>query len=207
MQDLYQSVTDRIVTAVEAGTLPWVKPWSVMADPRPMNAGTKRPYRGINSLLLTLESMEKGYVRNRWLTFRQAAALGAQVKKGAHGCTVVLYKLREVPEAREDAEAAAGKRVVPLLRAFRVFNVAQIDGLPAALIPATDAPHWDAETEAEALVTSSGAELHHGCTEAYYNRRTDAIYLPDRAAWDSTSTPVRICPTAKSWPTSSRRRL
>ncbi len=186
--DLYQVVTDRIVSAIEAGTVPWVKPWSVTADPRPVNASTQRPYRGINCLLLGLESMANGYMRSRWLTFRQAAALGAHVKKGEHGCTVVFYKLLEVPEAKDQAADQSDKRVVPLLRAFTVFNVEQMEGLPAALLPQPRAQTWDAAAEAEAVVNASGAQVRHGAAEAYYNRRTDAIYLPERGAFaDSAS--------------------
>ena len=54
MIDLYQDVTDRIVAAIEAGTPPWVKPWSV-SDFRPRNAKTQRPYRGVNNVLLGLD--------------------------------------------------------------------------------------------------------------------------------------------------------
>jgi antirestriction protein ArdC len=60
MKDFYQSVTDRIVAAIEAGTPPWVRPWSV-SDQRPNNAATNRLYRGINSLLLGLEAQAQGY--------------------------------------------------------------------------------------------------------------------------------------------------
>jgi antirestriction protein ArdC len=52
--DLYQSVTDQLITALEAGTPPWVKPWSQIAEPIPCNALTLRPYRGINLLILSM---------------------------------------------------------------------------------------------------------------------------------------------------------
>src|SRR5690348_14853125 len=103
MNDLYQQVTDRIVASLEAGTPAWIRPWSV-SDQRPRNAGTKRPYRGINTVLLTLEGMAKGYSESLWLTFWQATALGAHVRGGEHGTTVVFYKLREAPEAKADGE-------------------------------------------------------------------------------------------------------
>src|SRR5258706_14839825 len=108
MKDFYQDVTNRIVAAIEAGTPPWVRPWSV-SDQRPRNAATKRPYRGINSILLGLEAAAKGYAESRWLTFRQTAALNAQVRGGATGTGIVCYKLHEV----DDAKADAAKRVIP----------------------------------------------------------------------------------------------
>ena len=74
MKDFYQDVTNRIVTSIEAGVVPWIRPWSV-SDQRPKNAATGRLYRGINSLLLGLEAQAHGYASHAWLTYRQAAAL------------------------------------------------------------------------------------------------------------------------------------
>ena len=183
MRDLYKEVTDRIVAAIESGTPPWVRPWSQTTDPRPANAATQRPYRGINSLLLGFEAQLKGYPHNRWLTFRQAAKLGARVQKNAQGTSVVFYKLREVPEAQPEVSETPKKRVIPLLRAFTVFNVAQIDGLPAGLT-APPIPHsWDAQAEAEQLINTSGAEVRHGGNHAYYDRALDTIHLPSGGAF------------------------
>ena len=61
MHDIYTEITQRIVTALEAGTPPWVRPWSGEADPTPMNAETRRPYRGVNFLTLTIEAQAHGY--------------------------------------------------------------------------------------------------------------------------------------------------
>jgi antirestriction protein ArdC len=187
MNDLYQNVTDRIVAAIEAGTPPWIKPWSVAGDLRPLNAATRRPYRGINSVLLGLEAQTQGYARSRWLTYRQAAELGAQVRKGERGTTVVFYKLREVPEAQSE-QPGDEKRVIPLLRSFTVFNVAQIEGLPAALTEPPKPEAWTSSEAAEALLHASSATIRHGGVHAYYDRGLDAIHLPARSAFaDGTS--------------------
>ena len=61
--DIYQTVTARIIAALEAGTPPWVCPWSGNpASAAPANLSTGRPYRGINTLLLNLQTMACGYV-------------------------------------------------------------------------------------------------------------------------------------------------
>ena len=53
--DLYAVVTARIVAALEAGTPPWIRPWTgIDCDPTPANVTSHRPYRGINVLLLNL---------------------------------------------------------------------------------------------------------------------------------------------------------
>ena len=179
--DLYQEVTDRIVAAIEAGTPPWVKPWSV-SDQRPRNATTNRAYRGVNYVLLGLEADAKGYPDSRWLTFRQAAELGAHVRGDQRGTTVVFYKLTELPEQSAD-RTAIQMRTVPLLRSFTVFNVAQIDGLPATLTKPPEPAAWNAHAEADSLLLTSGAEIHHGSEQAYYNRGTDVVHLPPRSSF------------------------
>jgi antirestriction protein ArdC len=187
MKDLYQEVTNRIVAALEAGTPPWVRPWSAEADPVPVNAGSHRPYRGINVLLLSLEALARGYSRNRWLTYRQAAELGGQVRGGARGTQVVFFKMHEVPEKDSPPEAPA-TRQVPLLRSFTVFNVAQVDGLPGGL-QATPAapPSWSPHEEPERLLASSGARIRHGGARAFYQPAEDYIRLPERGLFSSSS--------------------
>ena len=177
-RDFYQHVTDRIVAAIEAGTPPWVRPWSV-SDQRPKNAGTGRLYRGINSLLLGLEAQARGYASAAWLTYRQAVAAGGQVRGGEHGTSIVLYKLHEV----DDTKAEGEKKIVPLLRTFTVFNIAQIDGLPQPAQPAQPARAWDSHVEADLLLSSSGADIRHGAPKAYYTTVMDRIHLPVKHAF------------------------
>lgn len=178
--DVYQSVTDRIVAALEAGAPPWVCPWSRGAGQgQPANLGSGRPYRGINVLLLNLQAALRGFGVNRWLTYRQAAGLGAQVRRGEQGTQVVFFKLLEV-EGRErgDATAPADPKVVPLLRSFTVFNAAQIDGLPEALLPPEPAAAWSPVEAAETLLAASGAVIRHGGESAFYSPAQDLIQLP-----------------------------
>lgn len=177
--DLYQQVTDRIVTALEQGTAPWVCPWQRSEiDPAPANAVSGRAYRGINVLLLNLQAFASGFEVNRWLTYRQAQAAGGQVRRGEAGTTVVFFKLHELPDPSADQPG----RVVPLLRSFTVFNVAQIDGLPATPSVATPQP-WDPIGEAEGVLRCSGASIRHGGSRAYYMPAQDCIQLPARAAF------------------------
>ena len=117
-----------------------------------------------------------------WLTFRQATELGARVRGGEHGTTVVFYKLTELPEQSAD-RTAIQYRTVPLLRSFTVFNVAQIDGLPEAMTKPPEPAVWDAHVEAEALLYASGAEIHHGGDQAYYQRAKDIVHLPPRSSF------------------------
>ena len=99
--------------------MPWVQPWGTAAAKAPLampkNAATGRQYSGINVLILWGAVIEHGFPAQSWLTFRQALALGGNVRKGERGTTVV-YADRFVPDdekrrARETGEEAAGDPV------------------------------------------------------------------------------------------------
>ena len=47
------------------------------------------PYQGINVVLLWIEASLKGYASPKWMTFKQAQAVGACVRKGENGSMVV----------------------------------------------------------------------------------------------------------------------
>ncbi len=187
--DLYAATTDRIIAALEQGVAPWVRPWSTGIDTLPMNAGSKRAYRGINVVLLALEAQRHGYPRNGWLTYRQASELGGQVRKGEQGCPVVFWRLRHVGAVADvypaEDEHDLSDRVIPLLRSFTVFNVAQIDGLPPELL-AVPVVTWEPEARAEELLLMSGAVIRHRSTQAV---------LPARAPTRSTCHPRQWFPT------------
>ena len=190
--DLYAETTARIVAALEHGAPPWVRPWSTIPDALPMNAQTRRPYRGINFALLSLEAERQGYGVNRWLTFRQALELGGFVRKGEQGSPVVFWQLRRigmVAEAHPDRELeppALPEKVYPLLRAYTVFNVAQMNGLAAQYTEASN-PTWEPEARAEELLLMSGARFRLGGARAFYQPGTDEIHLPPPAAFASAS--------------------
>jgi len=188
--DLYAATTARIVAALEQGVAPWVRPWSTGVDTLPMNAQTGRAYRGINVVLLAMESQRQGYALDRWLTYRQAAELGAQVRRGEQGSTVVFWRLKKFdatadayPQEREDD---VPERVIPLLRAYTVFNVAQVDGLPSK-VHAAAKPTWEPEARADELLLMSGASIHHGGPVACYRPAVDDIQLPPRGRFPTAA--------------------
>ena len=186
--DIYQSVTDRIVAALEAGTPPWVRPWSTLGDARPRNALSGHLYRGINFWVLASQTDALGYEASRWLTFRQAVNLGGRVRRGEHGTRIVYFRMTELPDrsgaSSSPSPAGASTRVVPLLRTFTVFNVAQIEDLPASLVSVAPlVPVWSPMEEAERLILASGAQIRHGGDRAYYQPSLDHIQLPLRRAF------------------------
>ena len=87
-QDIYQKITDKIISKLEAGTRPWFKPWSAEHAAGKITRPLKHdfePYNGINILNLWIEAEEKSFSAPVWMTFKQAKDLGGSVKKGEKG--------------------------------------------------------------------------------------------------------------------------
>lgn len=184
--DIYTRVTGRIVADLEQGVRPWMKPWnadnSAGRITRPLRH-TGTPYRGVNVLLLWDEAVTKDYASNIWMTYKQAAQLSAQVKKGEHGALVFYADRLTKIEANDNGEDV--EREIPFMRGYTVFNVEQIEGLP---------DHYYAKPEprgeplqllegAECFFASTGATFRHGGNMAYYAPRPDLIQLPPPEAF------------------------
>ena len=178
--ELYQQVTNTIIADLEAGVAPWVKPWtSNGGGGLPYNASTQRRYNGINIPILW-----HAFSRNPWptmgfMTYRQAQAVGAQVKEGEKGTHVVFTKQFRVGDKESEEEKTIG-----ILRNFTVFNVGQIEGLPqeAAAVPRTTEQQGD---DAIRFIHATGAEIKHGGDRACYVPSKDFIILPETSAFES----------------------
>jgi len=165
--NLYDEVTQRIVSELETGRLPWVQPWGTtggIGPGLPRNALTARPYSGVNILLLWGAVIENGWPSQSWLTFRQAQEAGGCVRKGERGQCVV-YADRFTPEAeKQRAERDGGEaKAVPFLKRFTVFNVAQCEGLREGL--ASDPaplPEREVVPLAEEVIAASGVDFRIG---------------------------------------------
>ncbi|MBC2662190.1 DUF1738 domain-containing protein [Novosphingobium flavum] len=186
-QDPHSRITDRIMAELEQGTRPWAKPWSggdiaASGKVRPLRA-TGQPYRGINVLLLWIEAQASGFASPSWMTYRQAQALGAQVRKGESGATIVYYG-DSSKTVHDDASGEDREQGFRFLRTYTVFNVAQIDGLPERYhdIP-EPAPEAERIAAAEAFFAAIPATVNHGGDKAYYMPSADRIQLPPFAAF------------------------
>lgn len=186
---LYDEITTKIISELEAGRLPWVQPWGTAAAKAPLamprNAATGRQYSGINVLILWGAVISHGYSGQSWLTFRQALALGGNVRKGEHGTTVV-YADRFVPDdekkrARETGEEAAS---IPFLKRFTVFNSVQCENLPEDVaIVAPPPPPGLIEPQVEALIKASGIDFRIGGDRAFYMPAQDYVQVPPPQAF------------------------
>jgi antirestriction protein ArdC len=179
--DLYSRVTNAIIADLENGVRPWTKPWSAehLAGriTRPLRS-TGEPYSGINVVLLWAEAVNRGFTAPIWMTFRQALALGGHVRKGEHGSTVVYANRIVRTEAGDDGQDV--ERQIPFLKAYTVFNVDQVEGLPSHFY-ATATPRLDTAqriAHADAFFAATGAEIRHGGNQAYYAIGPDHVQVP-----------------------------
>ena len=182
INDLYRSVTNRIIEELERGAAPWLKPWKTdrrSGSLMPTNAATSRPYRGINIPILWDAADRFGFAAHSWMTLRQANERGGRVRRGERGTSVVLVKRLDVGD--DDAEPKERQPASPraMLRTFTVFNIGQIDGLDVDLATApTAAPLPDRLGAAQAFVAATGADIRYGFDGAWYAPGPDFIAMP-----------------------------
>jgi antirestriction protein ArdC len=180
--DLYKHVTDRIVSSLEQGVRPWMKPWNAEHAAgritRPLRANGLA-YQGINVLMLWGESVMKGYSAPIWMTFRQALELNAHVRKGERGSTVV-YASTITRSGTDQETGEETEQAVPFLKSYTVFNVEQIEGLPAHF-HAVGEPRLDPVQRierVESFFAATRADIRNGGNMAYYNLESDFVQMP-----------------------------
>ncbi len=176
--DLYSRITDQIVAQLEAGVRPWTQPWAASQSVSKPLRHDGTPYQGINVVLLWGEAAARGFQSSTWMTFRQSLALDAHVRKGERGSTVV-YANKLVRSDTDDAGEETTQRI-PFLKAYTVFNVEQIDGLPAlyAPPPAPVLNIGERIARAEAFFAATGADVRHGGGCAFYAPGPDFVQMP-----------------------------
>jgi antirestriction protein ArdC len=180
-KDVYERITDRIVSELEQGVRPWMKPWNAEHAAGRITRrlrGNGVPYQGINVLMLWSAASTKAYAAPIWMTFKQAKELGANVRKGETGEPVVFASTRtrtDVGEAGEEKEEH-----IPFLKAYTVFNVEQIEGLPERFYAVAEKrldPVQRIE-RADAFFAATRAELRTGGNQAFYSVTEDRVQMP-----------------------------
>lgn len=185
-KNIAEEITSRILEDLEKGVMPWVEP--LKAGGRralPVNASTKKAYRGINTFVLWNEAKKKGFSNPAWLTFNQASELGGRVKKGEKGTRVVFYKrLSKTKSLNLKDEVVLEEQAFWVLRTYTVFNLDQVEGLEGLRPKAVTVELSRAMEEADRLLKSSGAVIFHREIEwAFYRKEEDFIALPYRESF------------------------
>lgn len=187
----YETISERLIQQLEEGTAPWQKPWEPGTQRMPHNPVSGARYKGANALWLSMQ----GRSDPRWMTYKQAKSVNAQVQKGEKGTVVQYWKFRDqVPKKDANGKPLLddqGKKVMvsvelekPKVFSAVVFNAEQIKGLPP--LETKKEPSWDRHERAESILNSSGATLRHDQADgAFYRPSTDSIHLPEKNQFGS----------------------
>ena len=184
-----ENVAEEMIRHLEAGTAPWQKPWDAgIYHARPFNPTSNKSYHGINAVILDMSD----HADPRWMTFRQARDMDAQVRGGEKATMIEYWKWTDTKKVLDgNGQPVIGEDGKPLTETFKldrpqvfyacVFNAEQIDGLkPYKAPPLTFVP----VVEAEMVLKESGVPIIHDQDDrAYYTGFQDQIHLPDQSAF------------------------
>ena len=168
--NIYQIVTDRILEQLENNIIAWRKSWE---GGIPINYVTRKPYNGINLLLLPCGG--------EWLTYKQAEEAGGSVKKGEKGSMIVFYKLLESDKEQDNK---VRKEKIPILKYSNVFHINQCENIKTKITPIEENninPIEEAENVLTDYINRSGVQFKNimGSNEAYYSPARDTIIMPN----------------------------
>jgi len=163
----YKEITDEILNRLQEGIVPWRQHWITGI---PANAITKKPYRGINTWLL---SMQSKFQSNLWLTYKQCKELGGYIRRGEHGRAIVFWKILEVEDEGEID-------TIPMLRLYTVFNVQQ-----TSIEMPTNIVEFNPISEAEGIVDGYKDKPTIEYGEPSYNPIKDIITMPSPTSFDT----------------------
>ncbi len=179
--DVYERITDTIITAIEVGAGKWRMPWHAkagMGTDMPVSVAG-RSYRGLNVVALWGASIAKGYDSNVWGTYKAWSEAGAQVKKGEKSTLAVYWN-----KIRNKKFPAPGEReFIMFAKGFFLFNAEQVDNYTPKQI--TVASIGERIATAEQFFASIPAEVRHGGGQAYCSRLTGHIQMPVFESFES----------------------
>ena len=169
-KSVYEMVTERIISQLEKGIIPWRKPWTGIRSGA-YNRISKKSYSLLNQMLLKHEG--------EYATYNQWESLGGHVRKGEKSEIVVFWKIQPIEETKEDGTKET--KQVPILRYFNVFHISQVEGVEP--LTKDDLKSIEPIEKAESVLhdywNREGIEVKHiGGDEAYYSPSRDLIRLP-----------------------------
>ena len=180
-------VTDRIVSMLEQGIVPWQRPWSQSSDNMAINYVTRKVYSMLNQILL--------WEGGEYLTFNQCKALGGSIKKGAKSRFVVFYTTSSTSRKKvkdeqtgEETEVTVTKHYdMPVLKWYRVFHISDCEGIESKLTDSDKGETYETspidnaeEVISDYLGREQGLTFKNdeASNRAYYSREYDEVRVP-----------------------------
>ena len=219
--DIYQMITDKVISMFKnAKASDYHRPWKDDAFFIPINFDSKKPYRGVNRLLLQERIGFAGAFRNPYfLTFNQIKKHGGHLKKGTRGYEVVYYSIRYIVPADKNTGRKAYSSTntqkvidylaknklsedivtrIPMIRYYNVYNGASIEGIDFQLDKlqiGRAVPDTASENQAAALIVENYPNppaIKHEGNRAYYSPSDDYVKMPKKEQFDSINDYYRI---------------
>ena len=176
-QELYKSITDRIIAQLEKGNCIWKKSWA--GGGIPTNFSSKKAYRGLNIVLLSLA----GFNSNYWLTFNQASKLGGHVKKGSKSTVIIYWNF--LKRNQVDATGTITEKTIPMMKYYRVFNLEQINGIDVPQVKKNVSVNDKIEScESLLELYKNKPVIKHEDNSAYYVPSADYVNMPKKENFD-----------------------
>lgn len=175
---VYDIVTEQIVGMLDQGIIPWKQMWRTGV---PQNLITKRPYEGINAMMLAITADMRGYSTPYWLTLKQCNDKGGKIRKGERSTIVTFWK----KTVKDEKKKPEGDNVFFLLRYYRVFNLDQCDGITA--------PDGGVNTPIDQIAAcekivegyKDAPPIKWEGDRACYSPKADTVYMPPRNRFHS----------------------
>lgn len=174
MSNIYEIITDKILGEIEAGTIPWQKPW-IGFNKGAFNRITRKSYSFLNQMLLGMPG--------EWATVKQWNSLGGKIKKDEKGSMIVFWKFYNKNETDGETDDDKNKKSYPVLRHYYVFHISQVEGVePLEENTTTLLPKMKIDKAENLLfnyLQNENIKLDQRlCDSACYNPTKDLIQLP-----------------------------
>ena len=212
--DIYKMITDKVISMFKnAKASDYHRAWKDDAFFIPLNFDSKKPYRGVNRLLLQERIGFAGAFRNPYfLTFNQIKKHGGRLKKGTRGYEVVYYSIRYIVPADKNTGRKAYSSTntqkvidylaknklsedivtrIPMIRYYNVYNGASIEGIDFQLDKlqiGRAVPDTASKNQAAALIVENYPNppaIKHEGNQAYYSPSGDYVKMPKKEQFDS----------------------
>lgn len=170
MSKVYQIITDKFIDQLKKGVIPWRKPWA--CTDMPMNLVSKKPYRGVNLLILAMS----GFSSPWWLTKNQIESKGGSIKPDQKDTIITFFT---VNKDKKDP-----KKSYMVFRFYKVWNVEQCDNIE---VPKTENIDFIENVNAETISANykDCPEIKHGGNRAFYSPVSDYIQMPNKESFKS----------------------
>jgi len=187
--DKYEIVTNKIVELLESVVKAWERPWHSNGEGIYKNLVGGNSYSGINPIICTVDLIQNNYQSPFFLTFKQAAALGWKVIKGAKS-TWLRWGGSYVVEDDE-----GNKKFKGASKWLSVFNSDLVDDSAAdykiadaiAKLPVKEPLNQDERAiVVDEFISKQGAKfLPEGGDRAFYVPSVDTIQMPTFESFSS----------------------